>query len=222
MAQVETPPTAPPNSTYNRERNLASIKKKRIYNAYKEAKKTTRWDPDRECYLDPKGNICFDPVTIDFEALVKSISTVEEQIKIDAAKRTKRERLKQERYEAYLRSKEPKKVDEGIIDVEKEMTTENLTKMANQVLMEKALEVDYKSASKFESSEKVSSSGSNNEPGKAENAKYESVCRGCMRECKVCNTHDYLSRTRIQELTDKIVIIDREVIGRDKLIKGST
>ncbi|MFS7964090.1 hypothetical protein Hanom_Chr08g00746101 [Helianthus anomalus] len=102
------------------------------------------------------------------------------------------------------------------------MTVENLTKMADQVLMAKALVVDSKSASKSESSEKVSSSGSNNKPGKAENAKYESVCRGCMRECKVCNTHEYLSRTRIQELTDKIGIIDREVIGRDKLIKGLT
>ncbi|MFS7929106.1 hypothetical protein Hanom_Chr04g00328611 [Helianthus anomalus] len=89
------------------------------------------------------------------------------------------------------------------------MTTKNLTKMANQVLMAKALEVDSKSASKSESSEKVSSSGSDNEPGKAKNAKFESVCRGCTRECKVCNTHEYLLRTRIQELTDKIGIIDR-------------
>ncbi|KAJ0734988.1 putative transcription factor interactor and regulator CCHC(Zn) family [Helianthus annuus] len=127
MAQVETPPT----STYNRERSLASIKKKRIYNSYKEAKKAKRWDPDRECYLDPKGNICVDPATIDFEALVKSIPTVEEQIKIDAANRAERERLKQERHETYLRSKEPKKLDEGIIEVEKEMTSENLTKMAD-------------------------------------------------------------------------------------------
>ncbi|MFS8003146.1 hypothetical protein Hanom_Chr13g01210481 [Helianthus anomalus] len=102
------------------------------------------------------------------------------------------------------------------------MTAENLTKMADQVLMAKALEVDSKSASKSESTEKVSSSGSDNEPGKAQNAKTKSVCRGCMRECKVCNTHEYLSRSKIQELTDKISIIDREVIGRDKSIKGST
>ncbi|MFS8003145.1 hypothetical protein Hanom_Chr13g01210471 [Helianthus anomalus] len=87
MAQVEAPPT----STYNRERSLASIKMKRIYNAYKEAKKAKIWDPDRECYLDPKGNICVDPKSIDFEALVKSIPTSEEQIKIDAANRAERE-----------------------------------------------------------------------------------------------------------------------------------
>ncbi|KAM0044393.1 putative transcription factor interactor and regulator CCHC(Zn) family [Helianthus debilis subsp. tardiflorus] len=39
MAQVETPPTATPNSTYNRERNLASIKKKRIYMLTKKLKR---------------------------------------------------------------------------------------------------------------------------------------------------------------------------------------
>ncbi|MFS7979294.1 hypothetical protein Hanom_Chr10g00925651 [Helianthus anomalus] len=91
MAQVEAPPTTPPNSTYNRERSLASIKMKRVHNAYKEATKAKRWDPDRECYLDPKGNICVDPKSIDFEALVKSIPPVEEQIKIDASNRAERE-----------------------------------------------------------------------------------------------------------------------------------
>ncbi|MFS8021596.1 hypothetical protein Hanom_Chr16g01429271 [Helianthus anomalus] len=90
---------------------------------------------------------------------MKSIPQVEEQIKIDVAKIAEKERLKQERHERYLKSLEPKKVDEGIIDVEMEMTAENLTKMADQGLMAKALEVDSKSSSKSESSEKVSSSG---------------------------------------------------------------
>ncbi|MFS8002952.1 hypothetical protein Hanom_Chr13g01208121 [Helianthus anomalus] len=210
MSHIE--PLAPA-STYNRERSLAQIKKKKIYLAYKEAKKAKRWDPDRGCYLDPKGNICIDPATIDLEALIKSIPQVEEQIKIDAANRAEKERLKNERHERYLRSVEPKKVDEGIINVEKEMTAENLTKMADQILMAKALEVDSKSASKYDSSKKVSSSGSDNEPGNDESAKTESVCRGCTKECKVCNTREYLSITRLQELTDKIGIIEKEVLG---------
>ncbi|MFS8034350.1 hypothetical protein Hanom_Chr17g01580141 [Helianthus anomalus] len=65
-------------STYNRERCLAQRQKKKIYEAYKEAKKAKRWDPDRECYLDPKGNICIDPSTIDVETLMKAIPSVEE------------------------------------------------------------------------------------------------------------------------------------------------
>ncbi|MFS7919141.1 hypothetical protein Hanom_Chr03g00209331 [Helianthus anomalus] len=127
-----------------------------------------------------------------------------------------------ERYEEFLRSKESKKVDEGIIDVKAEMTAENLTKMADQIMMAKALEVDSTSACESESSEKVSSSGSDSEPGKAENAKSESDRRNCMKECKVCNTHEYLSQTQIKELTNKIKILNREVIGREKLVKSST
>ncbi|MFS7893759.1 hypothetical protein Hanom_Chr00s001102g01673871 [Helianthus anomalus] len=102
------------------------------------------------------------------------------------------------------------------------MTAEKLTMMADQVMMAKALEVDSTSTSESDSSEKVSSSSSDSESGKAENAKSESVCRNCMRECKVCKTHGYLSRSKIQELRDKIGILNREVIGRDKRIKGST
>ncbi|MFS7945315.1 hypothetical protein Hanom_Chr06g00522851 [Helianthus anomalus] len=162
-------------STYNREKALAQRQKKKIYDAYKEAKKAKRWDLDRECYLDPKGNICIDPSTIDVETLMKAIPPVEEQIKIDAAKRAEKERLKHESRERWLKSLEPKKVDEGIIDTEKEITAENLKKMADQVLMAKALEVDSKSASSSESSGKVSGSGSENKSGKADCTQTESV-----------------------------------------------
>ncbi|MFS7912048.1 hypothetical protein Hanom_Chr02g00125291 [Helianthus anomalus] len=125
MAIIE--PTAS-ESTYNRERSLAQRQKKKIYEAYKEAKKAKRWVPHHECYLDPKGNICIDPSTIDLETLVKTIPTVEEQIKISDAKRAGKERLKQESRERYLKSLEPKKLDEGIIDTDKEMTADNLKK----------------------------------------------------------------------------------------------
>ncbi|MFS8007670.1 hypothetical protein Hanom_Chr14g01263801 [Helianthus anomalus] len=67
----------------------------------------------------------------------------------DAAKKAEEEQLKS------------KKIDEGIIDTTKEMTAENLTKMADKVLMAKELEVDSKSVSELTS--KVSKSGSNNE-----------------------------------------------------------
>ncbi|MFS8021213.1 hypothetical protein Hanom_Chr16g01424811 [Helianthus anomalus] len=52
----------------------------KIHQAYKEAVKAKRWDPNRECYLDPKGNVCTDPKTIDFDALVKSIPSEVEEI----------------------------------------------------------------------------------------------------------------------------------------------
>ncbi|MFS7929715.1 hypothetical protein Hanom_Chr04g00335791 [Helianthus anomalus] len=93
---------------------------------------------------------------------MKSIPAAEEQIKIDDAKIAKKERIKEESHQKYLKSLEQKK-DEGIIDTTKEMKAKNLKKMADQVLMAKALEVDSKSASSSESSEKVSSSGAENE-----------------------------------------------------------
>ncbi|MFS7998302.1 hypothetical protein Hanom_Chr12g01152071 [Helianthus anomalus] len=103
------------------------------------------------------------------------------------------------------------KVDDGIIDTTKEMTAENLIKMANKVLMEKELEVDSKSAS--ESTSKVSSSGSNNESGKTDGANTESVCRNCTKECKVCSTHAYLSNKTIQELVEKVDMVEKQVLN---------
>ncbi|MFS7947374.1 hypothetical protein Hanom_Chr06g00547541 [Helianthus anomalus] len=78
---------------------------KRMREAYKETVKAKRWDPDRECYLDPKGNICIDPKTIDFEALGKSIPTEEEPMRRDAKEKAKKERLeKAEKEKSFLRS----------------------------------------------------------------------------------------------------------------------
>ncbi|MFS7996933.1 hypothetical protein Hanom_Chr12g01135801 [Helianthus anomalus] len=74
------------------------------------------------------------------------------------------------------------------------MTAENLTKMADKVLNAKELEVDSKYA--FEATSKVSKSGSNNESGKTDGAKTESDCKNCMKECKVCSTHAYLTLKR--------------------------
>ncbi|KAM0057616.1 putative transcription factor interactor and regulator CCHC(Zn) family [Helianthus debilis subsp. tardiflorus] len=54
MAQVE------PEPVYHRERQLAHFRLKRIREAYKEVVKAKRWNPDRECYLDPKVNVCID------------------------------------------------------------------------------------------------------------------------------------------------------------------
>ncbi|MFS7946106.1 hypothetical protein Hanom_Chr06g00532161 [Helianthus anomalus] len=60
------------------------------------------------------------------------------------------------------------------------MTAENLKKMADQVRMIKALELDSKSASSSE--RKVSSSDSESRSGKNDCAKTESVCRNCMKK----------------------------------------
>ncbi|MFS7936380.1 hypothetical protein Hanom_Chr05g00414901 [Helianthus anomalus] len=128
---------------------MALHMKDKIYAAWKEAKRARRWDPDHECYLDPKGNMIVEPSSVKVETLIKSIAADEEQREIDAAKKAEEEKLKS------------KKVDQRIVDTTKEITAENLTKMVDKVLMAKELDVDFKSTS--ESTNKVSSSGPNNE-----------------------------------------------------------
>ena len=43
-----------------------------------EAKRARRWDPDRECYLDPYGNIAIDDKTLDIEAIIKELKEEDE------------------------------------------------------------------------------------------------------------------------------------------------
>ncbi|MFS7899281.1 hypothetical protein Hanom_Chr00s050994g01779921 [Helianthus anomalus] len=100
----------------------------------------------------------------------------------DAEKKAEKERLEKAKKE---KSEKSEKLEEEIIDVNVEMTTENLKKMVDQVMMAKTLEVDTKSASKSKSSGKVSYVGSNVEPCKAEKATTGSDCRNCMKACKL-------------------------------------
>ncbi|XP_022024576.1 paramyosin-like [Helianthus annuus] len=189
---------------------LAQCMKDKIYRTWKEAKSTKRWDADRECYLDPKGNIVVEPSSISVETLIKQIAEEEEA----------RQRMwwasKEEEKEKELQSK---KVDDGIIDTTKEMTAENLKKMADKVLAAKELEVDSKSGT--ESKNKVSSNDSTNESGKTDKAKIESDCKNCMKDYKVCSAHTYLSGKKIEELTERVKEVENKILSLDKLVKAS-
>ncbi|XP_022019397.1 uncharacterized protein LOC110919440 [Helianthus annuus] len=127
----------------------------------------------------------------------------------------KRERERDQAKKAEEEELKSRKVDDGIIDTTKEMTAENLTKMADKVLMAKELEVDSKSAS--ESTNKVSCSGSTNKLGKTDKAKKESDCKNCMKECKVCITNAYLTVKKTEVLTTKVKMVEDQILSRDKL-----
>ncbi|MFS8003058.1 hypothetical protein Hanom_Chr13g01209401 [Helianthus anomalus] len=101
--------------------------KDKIYAAWKEAKRANKWDPDRECNLDPKGNVIVEPSSVEVETLIKSTVADEEQRERDEANKAEEEKLKS------------MKTNNGIIDTTKEMTADNLTKMADKFLMTKAL-----------------------------------------------------------------------------------
>ncbi|XP_021991517.1 spindle pole body component 110-like [Helianthus annuus] len=186
---------------------LAQNMKDRNYRAWKEAKSENRWDADRECYLDPKGNIIVEPSTLIVETLIEQIAQQEEERQREWASQAEEEELKS------------RKVDEGIIDTKKEMTAENLTKMADKVLAAKELEVDSKTTSK--STSQVSCSDSTNGSGKTDKAKTESDCKNCMKDCKVCSTRAYPNAKKTEELTAKVKTVEDQILSHDKLVRAS-
>ncbi|KAJ0808628.1 putative transcription factor interactor and regulator CCHC(Zn) family [Helianthus annuus] len=109
----------------------------KISKKFTEAKRAKRWDPDRECYLDPMGNIAIDSRTLDFDAMIQQVAEEEEywQRKWWGGGKEKEKEVKS------------KKIDDGIIDTSQELNAENLGKMADKVLAAKELEVDSKSES---------------------------------------------------------------------------
>ncbi|XP_035830839.1 uncharacterized protein LOC118480217 [Helianthus annuus] len=127
---------------YLNRKMLAQCMKDKIYRTWKEEKSAKRWDADRECYLDPKGNIVVEPSSISVETLIEQIAEEKEA----------RQRMwwasEEEEKEKELQSK---KVDDGIIDTTKEFTVENLKKMADKGLAVKELKVDSKSGTESKS-----------------------------------------------------------------------
>ncbi|KAM0035747.1 putative transcription factor interactor and regulator CCHC(Zn) family [Helianthus debilis subsp. tardiflorus] len=197
---------------YVNKKMLAQCMKDKIYRTWKEAKSAKRWDADRECYLDPKGNIVVEPSSISVETPIEQIAEEEEARQrmwwsTEAEEKEKEKEL------------QSKTVDDGIIDTTKEFTAENLKKMADKFLAAKELEVDSKSGT--ESKSKVSSNDSTNESGKTDKAKIESDFKNCMKDCKVCSTHAYISGKKTEELTERVKEVENQILSRDKLVKAS-
>ncbi|KAJ0837524.1 hypothetical protein HanRHA438_Chr16g0779111 [Helianthus annuus] len=63
--------------TLTREERHARMRLDDVYNAYREATWAGRWSKDKECYVDPQGNPTVDPKTVDLDALVAAIPTVD-------------------------------------------------------------------------------------------------------------------------------------------------
>ncbi|KAJ0880381.1 hypothetical protein HanRHA438_Chr10g0462461 [Helianthus annuus] len=63
--------------TPTREERHARLRLDDVYDAYKEATRAGRWSKDKGCYVDPQGNPTVDPKTVDLDALVAAIPTVD-------------------------------------------------------------------------------------------------------------------------------------------------
>ncbi|KAF5797637.1 putative transcription factor interactor and regulator CCHC(Zn) family [Helianthus annuus] len=96
----------------NDRQQRAQYKMIRISRVYSEAKKAKRWDADRECYLDPEGNIAIDPKTLSLEAFAEEFAELEVSQQREwwgGGEEKEKEKEKEQ-------EQKPKKIDEGIID----------------------------------------------------------------------------------------------------------
>ncbi|XP_022030921.1 protein FAM133-like [Helianthus annuus] len=171
----------------------------RLSRVHTEAKRAKRWDPYRECYLDPKGNIAIDPKTLSLEAMTAEFAELEESQQRKwwgGGEEKEKEKEKEKEQE-----QKQKKIDEGIIDTSLEMNAENFGKMVDKVMAAKALEF------------KCSSS----ETGKK--FKGDSDCKHCMKNCKVCSTQDYLKDTKVNDLAKRVRKVEDQILDRDKMLK---
>ncbi|KAF5804170.1 putative transcription factor interactor and regulator CCHC(Zn) family [Helianthus annuus] len=190
----------------------AQTKVSRIYTIYKEAKRAKRWDPDRECYLDPQGNIAIDPSSLSVDAIIQQYAEEEEARQREWwGEGEKKVEEKEEKAKS-----EEKKIDDGVIDTSQKLTAENLMKMADKVLAAKELEVD--SSSGTESNAKVSQISMNIVSGKKD--KSESDCKNCMKNCKDCSTIVYLNNKKVEDLTRRVREVENQILNRDKLLKA--
>ncbi|KAJ0567523.1 hypothetical protein HanIR_Chr06g0285801 [Helianthus annuus] len=171
----------------------AQTRMSRIYNTYKEAKRAKRWDADRECYLDPQGNIAVDPDSISVDALIQQFAEEEEARQREWWGGGEEKVVEKEEKEKEAQKKpQLKKIDAGIIDTSQEFTAENLKKMADKVLAAKELEVV--SGSGTESKSQVSQIDTNKESDNK--VKTENDCKNCMKNCKDCSTIAYLKNKK--------------------------
>ncbi|MFS7979102.1 hypothetical protein Hanom_Chr10g00923401 [Helianthus anomalus] len=98
------------------------------YKKYREARWANRWDADRECYVDPKGNPTIDPDEVDegirkvlYASLEKKKKTVEEIVD-----------------ESQKLVDEVKKADEKAVAEEQEVNEESQKQMTKEVEVPKA------------------------------------------------------------------------------------
>ncbi|MFS8007492.1 putative transcription factor interactor and regulator CCHC(Zn) family [Helianthus anomalus] len=107
---------------------------------YKEEKWANRWDADKECYVDPKGNPTVDPDEVDFEALVATIPTVGVWCKgLEEIPRYREKVEEGIRKVLYTSLEKKKKTIKEIIDESQKLVNEvkKADERANEVVAEK-------------------------------------------------------------------------------------
>ncbi|MFS7978380.1 hypothetical protein Hanom_Chr10g00914851 [Helianthus anomalus] len=171
-----------------------------VYKVFMEEKDAKRWDDERKCYLDPKGNLTVDPDVVDFEALVAAIPTARVfYSRIEEDKNYEKEMEEGIRRVIYA-SVEKKKSVEEVVEESQKMKDEFLKKTTESKLLADQTEVKTQNES-TESSNEAKSMDTNDEIDKKYEHKTEEQCRKCMETCSACTEKDENLRSRNFEFT---------------------
>ncbi|MFS7946708.1 hypothetical protein Hanom_Chr06g00539491 [Helianthus anomalus] len=197
---------------------------------FDEAERANRWDPERECYLDPQGNPLVDPEKVDFNALLAVIPTcgdfyTRRVIEKDYDENLDK-RIKELFYSSLTKVMELKKKKEEVV----EKIVEEVKKIAGEVGDESQQKVDKRREIVEEGviTEKIqteSSESSNTDKiFKQSDNKIEEQCRKCMETCRACGEKDEKLKSRDIEVDKNEIDFKKkkkstEIIENEEVLK---
>ncbi|MFS8018270.1 hypothetical protein Hanom_Chr15g01390111 [Helianthus anomalus] len=153
-----------------------------VYDAYKEARSARRWDVEKECYVDPKGNPIVDLDEVDFDALVVVIPTME--VWCRGLREISHYR---EKFEEGINKQQVKKAD-----------TKAEEKVAKK---QQKVEEDQKAEETTMPNAEVKTQSESSDMLDRSDHKTDEKCKKCMETCKACTEKDENLRSRDIELT---------------------
>ncbi|KAJ0809384.1 putative transcription factor interactor and regulator CCHC(Zn) family [Helianthus annuus] len=213
--------------TLTREERHARMRLDDVYNAYREATWAGRWSKDKGCYVDPQGNPTVDPKTVDLDALVAAIPTVDVWCKGIR----ENPRYKQQVEEgirkvifASLEEKKKKTVEEIVTESEKMVNeVKKVEGKAEEVVEEKTQVAEEDQIQKIEEAKVpvIEVIIQTDTSDKIDN-EAEQQCKKCMETCSSCIEKDAKLNNRDIEFT-KIEKIFKEkcheMIENEKFLK---
>ncbi|KAJ0795415.1 hypothetical protein HanPI659440_Chr04g0150211 [Helianthus annuus] len=200
----------------SREERHARMYLSEAYKAFVEAKRVNRLDKERECFVDPQGNLTINPEKVDFEVLVVAIPIVGVWIKgLEENPNYRKEVDEGIKKVIYASVEKKKKTVEEIVDKSQKMVDEvkKTDVKAEEAVAEKQQEIEEDQNQKAKEAtmpktevliQTVFSVSTN----KIDN-KTNDQCKKCVETCSACTEKDKNLRSRDTEFT-KIEIIFKE------------
>ncbi|MFS7919971.1 hypothetical protein Hanom_Chr03g00218861 [Helianthus anomalus] len=187
-----------------------------VYQAFTEARRASRWIFDKECFVDPKGNLIVDPDKVDFEALVAAIPTVGVWCKVlEEIPRYREEVEEGIRKVIYAnlekKKKKKKKTVKEIVDESKKMVVEvkKDDEKAVKAVAEKQQVAEEDQIQETKEATVPNTEVTQNESSEILNKSEHKIAeqyKKCMETCRACTKKDnnlrsiYIEFTKIEKI----------------------